>query len=382
MGRYRNEVIRPVWAEIDLNAVSHNLTEVRRVVGPDVEVMAVVKAEGYGHGAVETAKIALEQGAGWLGVALPEEGVELRKAGIEAPILVFEPLQTSQANIFLKYNLIATGCIREAMTALDGEAVQMGRKAQVHIKVDTGMGRVGLNVNEVNAFISKVSELPGLKITGLYSHLATADELNKSYAERQIKIFSDLVESLKTTGLLPHMIHLANSAAVIDLPHSYFNMVRPGIMLYGLYPSEEVNREKVDLKPALSLKTKIIFQKRVPGGLGISYGLKYHTPRETTIVTIPIGYADGWSRLLSGKAQALIGGKRFPIVGTICMDQCMIDVGDEPVEIGQEVILIGKQGEEYITADMTARQMGTINYEVTCMISGRVPRIYIHNENT
>jgi alanine racemase len=379
MGRYKNEAIRPVWAEIDLEALSHNLAEVRRLVGPAVEIMAVVKAEGYGHGAVETAKIAMKQGAGWLGVSLPEEGIALRKAGIAAPILVFEPLQTNQANVFLEYDLVATGCIREAMVALAREASQTGKEAKVHLKVDTGMGRIGIDTNEASAFITKVSELPGVKITGLYSHLATADERNKNYAERQIKVFSNLVESLKTAGLLPEKVHLSNSAAIIDLPNSYFNMVRPGIMLYGLYPSEEVHREKVNLKPALSLKTKIVFRKRVLAGSGISYGLRYQTTRETTIITIPIGYADGWSRILSQKAQALIGGKKFPIVGTICMDQCMIDAGDEPVELGQEVVLIGKQGEEHITADMVARQMGTINYEVTCMISDRVPRIYINS---
>ncbi len=376
MNRYGAGVIRPVWAEIDLEAIRYNLAGIRRLVGPAVEIMAVVKAEAYGHGAVKIARTAIGNGANWLGVSLPEEGIALRKAGIKTPILVFEPLQTSQAGIFLEHDLTATVCVQEIVAFLAQEASNAGKTAQVHVKVDTGMGRVGVKVNEAAAFIGKISQLSGIKVNGLYSHLATADERDKSYARQQIKAFSDLVSALKTTGLLPEKVHLANSAAIIDLPEAYFNMVRPGIMLYGLYPSTQVNRANVHLKPVFSLKAKSVFVKRVLEHTGISYGLKYHTTKETTIVTIPIGYADGWSRLLTHKAEALISGKRFPIVGTICMDQCMIDVGDEPVELGQEIVLIGEQGQENITADMVANHLGTINYEVTCMISNRVPRIY------
>jgi alanine racemase len=376
MNRYGVGVIRPVWAEIDLEAIRHNFAEIRRLVGPGVDIMAVVKAEAYGHGAVEIARTVIDNGAGWLGVSLPEEGIALRKAGIELPILVFEPLQTGQAGVFLEYNLTATVCIPEIVHFLAQEASKAGKTAQVHVKVDTGMGRVGVKVNQAVAFIREISQLSGIQVNGIYSHLATADERDKSYAGKQIKAFSELVGALKSAGLLPQKVHLANSAAIIDLPEAYFNMVRPGIMLYGLYPSTQVNREKVHLKPVLSLKAKSVFVKRVPEQTGISYGLRYHTRKETTIVTIPIGYADGWSRLLNHKAEALINGKKFPIVGTICMDQCMIDVGDEPVELGQEVVLIGEQGPEQITADMVAEQLGTINYEVTCMISSRVPRLY------
>lgn len=376
MNRYGAGMIRPVWAEIDLEAVRHNLAEIRRLVGPEVDIMAVVKAEAYGHGAVEVSRTAIENGVNWLGVSLPEEGIALRKAGIEVPILVFEPLQTAQISAFLEYNLTATVCIPEIVLSLAQEAAKMGKTARVHVKVDTGMGRVGVKANQAAAFIREISQLPRIKVNGIYSHLATADEQDKSYAIKQIKVFSDLAGVLKNTGLLPEKVHLANSAAIIDLPEAYFNMVRPGIMLYGLYPSNQVNREKVHLKPVLSLKAKSVFVKRVPEQTGISYGLRYHTHGETTIVTIPIGYADGWSRLLNHKAGALIGGKKFPIVGTICMDQCMIDVGDEPVELGQEIVLIGEQGPGQITADMVAGQLGTINYEVTCMISSRVPRIY------
>jgi alanine racemase len=376
MNRYETGVIRPVWAEIDLDAIRHNLAEIRCLIGDMVDIMAVVKAEAYGHGAVEIARTVMDNGASWLGVSLPEEGIALRRAGIKAPILVFEPLQSGQAGFFLEYDLTATVCIPEMVGSLSSEALKLGKTARVHVKVDTGMGRVGVKVDQAPGFIREIKELPGIDVNGVYSHLATADELDKSYAQGQIKRFAGLVDALKAANLLPPKIHLANSAAVIDLPESYFNMVRPGIMLYGLYPSSQVNRENIDLKPVLSLKTKAVFVKRVPEQTGISYGLRYHTRKETTIVTVPIGYADGWSRLLTHKAEALINGKRFPIVGSICMDQCMVDVGNEPVSLGQEVVLIGEQGQEKITVDTLAGSLGTINYEVTCMLSTRVPRVY------
>ncbi len=376
MGRYQ-EFIRPVWAEINLDAIRHNLAEIRRLVGPAVEIMAVVKAEAYGHGAVKIAKAAIQSGANWLGVALSEEGIELREAGINVPILVFSPLQTSQAEAIVKYDLTPTISMLEPAVALSRAAVASRKTVSFHVKIDTGMGRIGIPANEGIVFIKKLQPLPGLIFDGVFSHLATADEADKEYAKYQIKNFNKVIVDLKDEGLLPTKVHLANSAAIIDLPLAYYNMVRPGIMLYGMYPSLEVNVKEVQLKPAFMLKTKVVFIKRVAQGSTISYGRKYIVPSESTIVTIPIGYADGWSRRLSGKAEVLISGKRFPIVGTICMDFCMVDVGDEPVEIGQEVVLIGSQGAEYITVDEIANHLGTINYEVTCMISDRVPRRYL-----
>lgn len=375
MNRYP-EIIRPVWAEIDREAIRHNMSEIRRLVGPDVAVMAVVKAEGYGHGALAVAREALRSGAAWLGVSLPEEGIALRQAGIEAPILVFEPLQIEHAEQVLEYNLTATLCIPAAAAHLAAVARQTGRTARGHLKVDTGMGRVGVRPAEAAAFLRQALD-SGIAVTGVYSHLATADETDKAYARRQIEVFAETVAALKAAALLPEFVHLANSAAIIDLPESYFNMVRPGIILYGLYPSAEVRRERIRLQSALSLKTRVVFVKRVPEGTGISYGQKYHTGGETTVATIPIGYADGWSRLLSHKAQALLHGRKLPVVGTICMDQCMIDAGDEPVALGDEVVLIGKQGAAEISADDLARELGTINYEITCMLSERVPRVYL-----
>lgn len=377
MNRYQ-ELIRPVWVEIDLDAIRHNLSEIRRQIGPAVEIMAVVKAEAYGHGAVKVARTALQSGANRLGVALPEEGIALRRAGITAPILVFSPLQIDQAEVMVKFDLTPTICMLEPAVALSRAAVTADKKINIHLKIDTGMGRIGVPANEGIVFIKKLQSLPGIMLEGIYSHLATADERDKEYAKYQTKTFNKVIVDLKDTGLLPPKVHLANSAAIIDLPLTYFNMVRPGIMLYGMYPSSEVDRERVRLKPAFSLKTKVVFIKRVSQGSTISYGRKYTVPRETTIITIPIGYADGWPRRLSGKADVLISGKRFPIVGTICMDLCMVDVGDEPVEIGQEVVLIGSQGADFISADEIAGHLGTINYEVTCMISDRAPRKYLN----
>lgn len=377
MSRYPDS-IRPVWVEIDLNAVRHNLAEIRRLVGPQVEIMAVVKAEAYGHGAVKIAQTALQSGASRLGVALPEEGIALRKAGINAPILVFSPLLTDQAETMVRYDLTPTICMLEPAVALSRAAVAAGKKVPCHVKLDTGMNRIGIPAQEGIVFIKKMQSLPGILFEGVFSHLATADERDKEYARHQMKTFNKVIIDLKNEGLLPPKVHLANSAGIIDLPLAYYNLVRPGIILYGMYPSPEVETDRIRLQPVFSLKTKVVFKKRVPQGSAVSYGRKYVTPRETTIVTLPIGYADGWSRRLSGKAEVLISGKRFPIVGAICMDLCMADVGDEPVEIGQEVVLIGSQGSETITAEEIGGYLGTINYEVTCMINDRVPRRYLN----
>lgn len=377
MSRYPSS-IRPVWVEIDLGAVRHNLAEIQRLTGPAVEIMAVVKAEAYGHGAVKIAQTALKSGAQRLGVALPEEGIALREAGITAPILVFSPLQTEQAEIMVQYDLTSTICMLEPAVALSRAAVAAGKEVPFHVKIDTGMHRIGIPANEGIVFIKKMLPLPGILFEGIFSHLATADERDKEYAKYQMKTFNKVIVDLKAEGLLPPKVHLANSAGIIDLPLAHYNMVRPGIILYGMYPSTEVETSKIQLQPVFSLKTKVVFKKRVPQGIAISYGRKYTTTRETTIVTIPIGYADGWSRKLSGKAEVLISGKRFPVVGTICMDLCMVDVGDEPVEIGQEVVLIGSQGAESISVEEISSHLDTINYEVTCMISDRVPRRYLN----
>ena len=367
-------MIRPVWAEVDLDAVRHNVGEVRRLVGPKTKIMAVVKADGYGHGAVPVARAALAAGAEWLGVSLPEEGIALRRAGITAPVLVLGPLQPAQVEPVLKYGLTPTVCHLEAAEALSAAAG--GRRVGIHVKVDTGMGRIGLMPEEVLPFIRRVCALPGIELGGVFSHLARADERDKSHALGQLRIFEEVCAALRAAGIDPGIRHLANSAATIELPQAHLDMVRTGIMIYGLRPSAEVDLSRVELRPALSLHARVVFVKRVPAGTGISYGHIYHTKAPATIATLPIGYADGWTRLLSGKAEVLIGGRRYPMVGRICMDQAMVDLGDDETSLGAEAVLIGRQGDEAITADEVAEKLGTINYEVVCMIGDRVPRVY------
>jgi len=375
MSRYQ-QIIRPVWAEINLTAFKHNFKEIRRLVGVETGIMAVVKAEAYGHGAIPIAQAAVMAGASWLGVSLPEEGIALRQAGITTPILVFTPLQINQVTAMVAHNLTATVCSEEPIRPLAAEALSQGRIAAVHLKLDTGMGRVGLPPEKTLSFVAWLKQINGINLNGLFSHLATADQKDLSYAYLQEARFKKVVDDLKAQNQLPQFVHLLNSAGIINLPNAYYNLVRPGIILYGLYPSLEIDRERIDLQPVLSLKARMSFVKCVPAKTGISYGQRYYTKQATTIATIPIGYADGWSRLLSGKAEVLFGGEKCPVVGTICMDQCMIELGEKSAEVGQEVVLIGKQGAMEIDADEVAQKIGTINYEVTCMISDRVPRVY------
>jgi alanine racemase len=370
-------MIRPAWAEIDLGAIRHNAREIRRIVGPKPKIMAVVKAEAYGHGAVPVARAAVEAGVEWLGVSLPEEGIALREAGLDTPILIFSPLQIGQVGPVLAYDLTPTVCQREAAQALSDAAAGGGRHVGVHLKVDTGMGRVGIDPVETLAFAAWLNTLPGLRLGGVYSHMAKADETDKTHAMEQIHAFRRICATLLGAGIDPGLCHLANSAAIIDLPQAHFDLVRAGIMLYGLRPSVEVNLEGVDLRPALSLVTQVVFFKRVPAGTGISYGQIYNTGAPANIATIPVGYADGWSRRLNGKAEALIGGRRYPIVGRICMDQCMVNLGDDEAKVGDKAVLIGHQGQGEITADEVAAKLDTINYEIICAISDRVPRVFI-----
>ncbi|NLZ44715.1 MAG: alanine racemase [Clostridia bacterium] len=374
-------MIRPVWVEVDLEAIRENIRQIRRLTGQGTkapEIMAVVKAEAYGHGAVATARAALEAGATRLGVAIPEEGILLREAGIDRPVLVFTPLLPDQVETFLDYGLTATIAGEESARALSAAAGRRGQKSRVHLKVDTGMGRVGVSPAEAQDLARRVAALPNLEVEGVYSHFATADEADLSFAYHQLAVFKEVLNSLEEAGLKIPLRHIANSGAIINLPESYFDLVRAGIIIYGLYPSPETPRDRLPLKPALSLKARVVQVKRVPPGTGISYGQVYHTRCATNIVTLPLGYADGWSRLLSGKARVLLKGKSFPLAGRICMDQCMADVGDLAVEPGEEAVLIGKQGGEEISVDEVAGLLGTINYEVVCMLSGRVPRVWLH----
>lgn len=372
-----NGVFRPLWAEIHLEAIKENIKRIKELVGPEVKVMAVVKAEAYGHGAQKTAQAVLEVGIDWLGVATPEEGIALRRAGINANILVFGPLLPGQASIFCDYQLVGSVTMRKSAQALAAEAQQRGLEMKMHLKIDTGMGRVGFQPEQAREEIAEILALPNLKVEGIYSHFATANASDLTYARQQLATFKQVLAQLEKDGIKIPIVHLANSGGIINLPDSYFNMVRAGIIIYGLDPSNEYQQHRLPLQPAFSLKTRVVQIKRVPVATGISYGQTYHTKQETGIATLPIGYADGWRRALAGKAKVLINGEFHPVVGAICMDQCMVEVGDYPVQVGDEVVLIGEQGNKRITVDEVASWLGTINYEVVCMIGARVPRVYI-----
>ncbi len=372
--------LRPTWAEINLDHLAYNLKSFRDAVGKSVKIMSVVKADGYGHGAVEVARAAVENGCDYLGVGFIDEGIELRRAGIEAPILILGYTAPQQAGELLDYRLIPTVFHLDLAWALSREASRRGETAKVHVKVDTGMGRLGLcSYDDLTVFIEELFEIPSIEIEGFYTHFAAADDRDKKYTLQQMSRFEEMMQLLQALGIEVPVWHAANSAATIDLPQTHFNMVRLGISLYGMYPSQEVQHERVLLRPVMSLKTRIIFLKKVPPRTGISYGSTFVTEEECWIASLPLGYGDGYSRLLSGKAQVLIKGKRFPVVGRICMDHMMVNLGSEDPKVhrGEEVVVIGRQGEEVITAEEIAHWLGTINYEVTCAISKRVPRVYL-----
>jgi alanine racemase len=373
--------MRPVWAEIDLTAITHNTGVLKGLLHPDTMFMAVVKANGYGHGANRVAEAALAAGADRLGVATVEEAAQLMAAGFDAPIHILSeaPANPADSAIIAENGFIATVCRKQTADALSQAAEDVGQEVLVHVKLDTGMNRLGLkdDLETVAEFLRYLGRLPGIKAEGVFTHFATADDPKSDFSRRQLNRFTAVTGGLDKQGLCPPIKHAANSAAIINFPESHLDMVRAGIALYGLNPSPSF-AGRADIRPALSLKAGVSFVKDVPAGEGVSYGLTYTTTRDSRIATLPLGYADGYSRLLSNMTDVLISGKKAPNVGTICMDQFMIDVtGISGVEPGTEVVLIGHDGGQSITADDIAARMGTINYEIVCMISDRVPRIYV-----
>jgi len=370
-----------VWAEVDLKAIAHNIRELRRITNPKARFMAVVKANAYGHGIIEVARESLENGVEALGVAHIEEGIQLRKAGIDVPVLIFGYTSPVHAKKLIELDLTQTVYSYEISKKLSQAAAKYGKKIKVHIKVDTGMGRLGLLSGIKDSSLSDVesiSRLPMLELEGIYTHFATADESDRSYAGKQFEIFMDLLNQLRIAGLEIPVTHAANSAAIINMPETHLDMVRAGISIYGLYTSEEVDRSIIKLKPAMELKTKIIHLKKVPAGFKVSYGITYETEKPTTIATVSIGYADGLNRLLSSNGRMLVCGQSAPIVGRVCMDLTMLDVGEIPeIAMEEEVVVFGRQGNASITADEIASTINTINYEVVSTIMERVPRIYL-----
>lgn len=370
------------WAEINLDHIAHNVREIKRLAGKRTEIMAAVKADAYGHGTLETVATMLENGVSRLAVSMLDEAIQLRKIGIDVPILVLSFTDPKRAPEILKYNITQTVFSHELAEALSDEALKQGTKAKIHIKIDTGMTRVGFmpGYSAVKDVVSIMS-LKGIVIEGIFTHFAVADEKDRTYTHRQFELFENIIEELNRIGVLIPIRHVSNSAAIIQYPEMTLEAVRPGIILFGIYPSNEVDRSIIDLKPAMTLKANIILVKDVDPGVSISYGRRFTTGRPSKIATIPIGYADGYSRLLTGKSHVIVNGQYAPVVGTICMDQCMIDVTDVQgsVKTGDEVVLIGKQGNLEVTADEIASLIGTIPYEIVCIIGKRIPRVYTRN---
>jgi alanine racemase len=370
--------MRPTRAEIDLEAIRHNVRAVRSAVGPAPAIMAVVKADGYGHGALPVSRAAVQAGATCLGVAIPEEGAELRAGGVREPIVVLGPADPEQAALIVEHGLVAAVATSELAHRLSRAAAAAGRRVAVMAKIDTGMGRVGVAPEEAPAFVRGLLALPGVTLQGVFTHLAHADAREKSHATLQLSRLGAVLAQLDRAGVSVPWISAANSAAIMDLPAGHFSLVRAGIMLYGLLPSAELRRPAA-VRPAMRITTRIGFLKRVRAGTTIGYGCTYTAPRETWIATLPVGYADGYDRRLSNAGPVLIGGRRHPVAGRVCMDQIMVDLGPEAAaKVGEEAVLLGRQGAEEITATELAELAGTISYELLCGISPRVPRIYLN----
>ena len=369
---------RPTLCTIDLAALRWNLRQARAKVGAQVKILSMVKANAYGHGAPAVARVLAEEGSDGFGVATLEEGVELRQAGIGKPILVVAGIYVEQLDQFFENKLTPVVHDLESLRRLENAVQARGTTMNVHLKIDTGMGRIGFLAAEIDSWLAELKKLRALQIEGVFSHFSTAEDVAGDFTRAQLVTFSNQVQRLRAEGIAPPLVHLANSAATITLPAAYFDMVRPGIMLYGIYPSAAMANQ-TELKPVLSWQTRIVQLKKVPAGTSISYGQTFVTERESFIATLPVGYADGYSRLLSNRGAALVRGRRAPVAGRVCMDLTMLDVtAIANVQQGDEVVLLGRQGDAEITADEMAGWANTISYEVLTSIAARVPRIH-HN---
>lgn len=368
-----------VVAEIDLDAISHNYREIKNYLPASAKICSVIKADGYGHGSVPIAKALNDLGVDAFAVASSSEAVILRKHNIHQEILVLGYTSEDDYIDLVNHGITQTLFRLDMAKKLSDVAMAMGKVAHVHILIDTGMGRIGFMPEEGTiAIIKEINDLPFVSIDGVFSHFSRADELDKGTSDRQIKTFNSFVGRLKEEGLDIANLHLSNSAGFLDLPQAHFDMVRVGIAMYGLYPSDEVNKDHVNLKPALSLKSNLILVKDVAEGQAISYGGTYVTDRPMKIGTIPVGYGDGYPRSLSSRGEVLIRGQRAPIIGRVCMDQFMVDVTEvEGVANDDEVVLIGHSGDLSIRVEEIAALMGTINYEVVCQLGKRIPRLYL-----
>lgn len=366
-------------AYINLDNLTHNMNLLQDLVGRRA-LWPAIKANGYGHGAEIVARHLIDSGYTTLCVAHVSEAVELIEKGLEARYIILSPTLPENSACSVAYGFEPVVCSPEEVAGLAASARKAGKSAAVHLKVDTGMGRVGIRPDGFTGFLDRCRDYPEVSVKGIMSHFPRADEEDKSFSLGQLRIFKDVMKQARKYGIKTY--HMANSAAIFDLPESHFDAVRPGISMYGLKPSLTMLNPKVDdLRPVLEWKTRITFLKEVPSGTGLSYGHRYHTDKPSLIATIPLGYGDGMSRLLSSRFEVLVQGSRCPQVGQICMDQCLVDVTGvrDRAALGDEVVIIGRQGDEEVTADELARRLGTINYEIVINISMRVPRIPVRN---
>lgn len=366
--------IHPTRARISLQAFRHNLRVVRSYVGKKVKIMAVVKADAYGHGMHRIAAEAFHSGAEYLAVARVDEGLRLRMNGIRQPILVCEIVPRTFLEMAIKNDLELTVSSVDGARQMNAVAGKLGVKARVHVKVDTGMGRLGFPLHAAVASLEQIARLRRLELVGVFSHFATSDDTDRTYALEQLGRFTHLLERVHRMKIEIPLTHMANSGAVITLPDSHFDMVRPGIMLYGYTPRKGMVTSR-PLRPAMSLVSVVTLVKRMPKGVSISYGRRYFTKHDVWVAAVPLGYADGYSRKLTNNTEVLIGGKRYPVVGSICMDHVMVEIGrTKSVSVGDVVTFIGNDGNEWITAWDIAEKLHTVPYEVICMVNARVPR--------
>ena len=378
IGKYK-KVYRPSWVEINLAHIKHNCRMVKQLVGKDVKIAAVVKANGYGHGAVQVGRACLEAGADSLAVAILSEAIELREAGINCPILVMGWTPVEGYALAIEQEICLTMYNVQEAEKLNKIALAVGENAKVHLKLDTGMSRLGFQADEEGlAIAEKVLNLEAVEVEGLFSHLFNGDEYDKTYALEQIEKFQSFIDALQQrTGVRIPIYHLGASACIIDIPEGYFDMVRPGIMLYGYQPSDQMHHFP-HLKHVLTWKARVAHVKMLPAGRLIGYNGTFELHQDTLVATIPVGYADGYNRMLSNNGYILCRGKKLPIIGKICMDQFMVDASEIPdMQAGEEVILLGAADGVSITVTEMARHWGTIEHEVTCSIASRVPRVYI-----
>lgn len=367
-------------AEINLDAIGNNIREIRRRIKTGTQLLAVVKADAYGHGSEEVSKVCLYNGADQLAVATCDEGVQIRQWSIQVPVLILGNTVEGQLETVINYELTQTVFRYETAKLMSDIAVKLNKTALVHIKIDTGMSRIGFlpTDNSIDE-IEKIFALPNLKVTGIFTHFATADEKDKTFTMVQYKKFRFVTDTLNKRGFNNFIRHCANSGAILDMPELQLDMVRAGIIIYGMYPSNEVSHP-INLIPAMSLKSQISYVKFLEENVSIGYGRTYFTTHKTKVATIPIGYADGYSRAFSNKARVIVNGHYAPIIGNVCMDQMMIDVSDIPdVKDGDSVIIMGSDGKITVSAEELASISNTINYEIVCNVGKRVPRVYIKN---